>query len=157
MRLGLGPRVNAPGDGRFLPGQTLKQVVECVETGSVRAWVRLEALPPEDLLAHLAGTQSALILRTDTMQDLTIIPGAGGPEQTAFGIVADLVSIARGLTRFVEVSREEIGALSMLIPYSWLKSYVDIDLPAEELAERLTMSGLEVDRLEYGRAQSRDW
>ena len=40
----------------------------------------------------------------------------------------------------------------MLIPYSWLKSYVDIDLPAEELAERLTMSGLEVDRLEYGRA-----
>src|SRR5215469_4971982 len=39
----------------------------------------------------------------------------------------------------------------MLIPYSWLKSYVDIDLPAEQLAERLTMSGLEVDRLEYGR------
>ena len=98
VRLGLGPESMRRDMSRLLPGQTLKQVVECIaDAGSVRAWVRLEALPPEDLLAHLAGTQSALILRTDTMGDLTIIPGAGGPEQTAFGIIADLVSIARGL------------------------------------------------------------
>ncbi len=38
----------------------------------------------------------------------------------------------------------------MLIPYSWLKSYVDVELSPEELAERLTMAGLEVDRVEYG-------
>jgi homoserine dehydrogenase len=97
-RLGLGPESMRREMSRLQPGQTLKQVVECVgDSESVRAWVRLEALPPEDLLAHLSGTQSALILRTDTMQDLAIIPGAGGPEQTAFGIVADLVSIARSL------------------------------------------------------------
>lgn len=37
----------------------------------------------------------------------------------------------------------------MRVPYTWLKDYVDISLPPEELAERLTMAGLEVDRVEY--------
>lgn len=37
----------------------------------------------------------------------------------------------------------------MLIPISWLREYVDIDLPAEELAERLTLAGLEVGQIHY--------
>ncbi len=37
----------------------------------------------------------------------------------------------------------------MRIPLSWLKAYVDIDIPAELLAERLTLAGLEVGHLEY--------
>jgi phenylalanyl-tRNA synthetase beta chain len=37
----------------------------------------------------------------------------------------------------------------MRVPYSWLKEYVDIKLSPEELAEHLTMAGLEVDRVEY--------
>ncbi|HEX5442072.1 MAG TPA: phenylalanine--tRNA ligase subunit beta, partial [Ktedonobacterales bacterium] len=37
----------------------------------------------------------------------------------------------------------------MRIPYKWLKDYVDITLAPDELAERLTMAGLEVDRVEY--------
>lgn len=37
----------------------------------------------------------------------------------------------------------------MRIPYSWLKDYVEITLSPEALAERLTMAGLEVDRVEY--------
>ena len=32
----------------------------------------------------------------------------------------------------------------MLIPFSWLSQYVDITLPADELAHRLTMGGIEV-------------
>ena len=32
----------------------------------------------------------------------------------------------------------------MRVPLSWLKQYVDVDLPAEELAHRLTMAGIEV-------------
>src|SRR5260370_7472834 len=35
------------------------------------------------------------------------------------------------------------------MPYGWLKEYVDVDLSREELADRLTMVGLEVDRVEY--------
>jgi phenylalanyl-tRNA synthetase beta chain len=35
----------------------------------------------------------------------------------------------------------------MKVPYSWLKEFVEVDLPAEALADRLTMAGLEVEEL----------
>ncbi len=37
----------------------------------------------------------------------------------------------------------------MRVPLSWLKEYVDIPVPAELLAERLTLAGLEVAKLHY--------
>ena len=37
----------------------------------------------------------------------------------------------------------------MQIPISWLKDYVDIVLPVEELAETLTIAGLEVEKIDY--------
>ena len=37
----------------------------------------------------------------------------------------------------------------MKVPLSWLKDYVDITLPVEALAERLTVAGLEVTGIEY--------
>jgi len=37
----------------------------------------------------------------------------------------------------------------MKVPISWLKDYVDISIPIEELAERLTLAGLEVEHIEY--------
>lgn len=37
----------------------------------------------------------------------------------------------------------------MRVPLSWLKDYVTISISAEELAERLTLAGLEVKALEY--------
>ena len=37
----------------------------------------------------------------------------------------------------------------MKVPVSWLKDYVDIKLPIEELARLLTVSGLEVDEIHY--------
>lgn len=37
----------------------------------------------------------------------------------------------------------------MLVPVSWLKEYVDIDIPIELLAERLTLAGLEVGHVTY--------
>ena len=41
----------------------------------------------------------------------------------------------------------------MLIPLSWLKEYVDLNLPTKQLAERLTLAGLEVETIE----NSADW
>src|SRR5437588_7460200 len=41
----------------------------------------------------------------------------------------------------------------MLIPLSWLKEYVDMNLPTKQLAERLTLAGLEVEGIE----NSADW
>jgi len=37
----------------------------------------------------------------------------------------------------------------MLVPISWIKDYVDIDIPVELLAERLTVAGLEVAHIKY--------
>jgi phenylalanyl-tRNA synthetase beta chain len=37
----------------------------------------------------------------------------------------------------------------MKVPISWLQDFVEIDLPIEELAHRLTMAGLEVDEIRY--------
>lgn len=37
----------------------------------------------------------------------------------------------------------------MKVPLSWLKDYIEIDVPVEELAERLTLAGLEVETIEY--------
>ncbi|NNG06108.1 MAG: hypothetical protein HKM90_00120, partial [Desulfobacteraceae bacterium] len=36
----------------------------------------------------------------------------------------------------------------MRVSLNWLKDYVDIGIPAKDLAEGLTMSGLEVEALE---------
>ncbi len=37
----------------------------------------------------------------------------------------------------------------MLVPLSWLKQYVDLTLPTDELVERLTLAGLEVTAVQY--------
>jgi len=37
----------------------------------------------------------------------------------------------------------------MKVPISWLKDYVDITVSIEELAERLTLAGLEVSSIHY--------
>jgi phenylalanyl-tRNA synthetase beta chain len=36
----------------------------------------------------------------------------------------------------------------MLVPISWLKEYVDLNLPTKQLAERITLAGLTVDSIE---------
>jgi homoserine dehydrogenase len=94
-RIGLGSEAMRREHLALPPGRTLKQVVDCVRDGdTVRVEVRLEALPSSDVLAHLAGMEAALMLHTDTMQDLVIIEGEGGPGQTAFGVIADIVTIS---------------------------------------------------------------
>ncbi|MFW6273736.1 MAG: phenylalanine--tRNA ligase subunit beta [Halanaerobium sp.] len=39
--------------------------------------------------------------------------------------------------------------INLQISYNWLKKYIDLDFSAEELSEKLTMAGLEVEGLEY--------
>ena len=96
QREGLSAEAMRAAQAALLPGQTLKQVAEAGRQGdTVVARVRLEAMPPSDALAHLSGMEAGLTLHTDTMGDLTIIEGEGGPTQTAHGVMADLVAIAR--------------------------------------------------------------
>jgi len=79
-------------------GRRIKLVcrAERGEDGAVRARVAPEAVPVEDLLAHVRGTSSVITLWTDTLKQLTLIEHEPEPAQTAFGILADLVNVARG-------------------------------------------------------------
>ena len=99
QRDGLGAEATRQAQAALLPGQTLKQVADAERKGdTVTARIRLEALAPGDMLAHLSGMEAGLTLRTDTMGDLTIIEGEGGPRQTAHGVMADLVAVAHMMT-----------------------------------------------------------
>jgi homoserine dehydrogenase len=95
-REGLGAEAMRRAHAALLPGQTLEQMAEAErERDAIVARVRLEALPPSAVFAQLSGMETGLLLRTDTMGDLTLIEGEGGPEQTASGVLADLVNLAR--------------------------------------------------------------
>jgi homoserine dehydrogenase len=96
QREGLGAEAMRAAQARLQPGQTLKQMVEATEEqGRVVARVWLEALPASAVFAHLTGMETGLLLHTDTMGDLTLIEGEGGPGQTALGVLADLLNVAR--------------------------------------------------------------
>ena len=96
-RISLGAAAMRQAQAELPAGQTLKQVAEARRNadGSVTAEVRLVALPPNDVLGQLVGREVGLRLYTDTMGELTIIEGDGGPEQTALGVLADIVAVAR--------------------------------------------------------------
>jgi homoserine dehydrogenase len=48
-----------------------------------------------DPFAFISGTDSILQLSTDPLPNLTIIEAGGGVETTAFGVMADLLSVVR--------------------------------------------------------------
>lgn len=65
------------------------------EGGTIKARVAPEAVSIADPFASVAGTDSILRLNTDPLPNLTILEGGGGIETTAFGVMADLLSVVR--------------------------------------------------------------
>jgi homoserine dehydrogenase len=66
------------------------------EDGTIKARVAPEEVPPDDPAYRLPGTTSVVQLRTDTLNQLTLLETAPTPAQTAFGVLADLISAVRG-------------------------------------------------------------
>jgi homoserine dehydrogenase len=66
------------------------------EDGTIKARVAPEEVPPDDPAYNLPGTTSVVQLRTDTLNQLTLLETAPTPAQTAFGVLADLIAAARG-------------------------------------------------------------
>jgi homoserine dehydrogenase len=60
------------------------------------ARVAPEEVSANDPLFRLYGTTSAIQIKTDTLNQLTLLETAPTPAQTAFGVLADLISAARG-------------------------------------------------------------
>ncbi len=64
--------------------------------GHLTAKVAPEEVPANDPLFRLYGTTSAIQIKTDTLNQLTLLETAPTPAQTAFGVLADLIAAARG-------------------------------------------------------------
>jgi homoserine dehydrogenase len=62
--------------------------------GAVRLSVGPERLPAADPLCG-AGSDSALVLETDLMGEIAVVERGGTVEQTAYGLLSDLVTVAR--------------------------------------------------------------
>jgi homoserine dehydrogenase len=63
----------------------------------VRLRVRAEVLDETDPLAAVQGTSNLLLLHTDLMGTIGIVSISPGVEQTAYGLFADLIEIARNV------------------------------------------------------------
>ena len=73
----------------------------------------------------------------------------------AFGMGVERIAMLRhgvpDLRRFFDNDVRVLEQFSMKVPYSWLREYCDPGVGAEELAERLAMTGTEVERVGDGR------
>jgi homoserine dehydrogenase len=70
---------------------------ETLPDGRVRMRVRPERLPRTDPLSTSCGTSNLLLLHTDLMGTVGTISIEPGVEQTAYGLLSDLVDITRTL------------------------------------------------------------
>jgi len=80
-------------------GRRLKLVAAGSGAGNTaHASVRVVELAGSDLLAQLEGQENALVLHTDRLGDIVVVQRGSGLTLTAYGLVSDLVSIARDWT-----------------------------------------------------------
>jgi homoserine dehydrogenase len=76
-------------------GRHFRLVTRAARTGGrVRISVAPEPLPAGDPLCG-AGSDSALVLETDLMGEIAVLERGGTVEQTAYGLLSDLVTVAR--------------------------------------------------------------
>lgn len=65
--------------------------------GALKLRVRAEVLDRDEMLSSLRGSTTGIILHTDLMGDVAVFSVNPGVEQTAYGVFADVVDIARSL------------------------------------------------------------
>ena len=96
-RVGIGGITVGEVQAAAQKGQAIKLVCEAFREGeTVRARVRPEALPLDDPLARVRGTGNTVCLETDMISQLSISEGEATPMTTAYGILVDIVNVARG-------------------------------------------------------------
>ena len=99
-RTGISPSTGGLAIEARRSGRRLKLVAAAARSGRrVAARVALESLEENDLLARLEGQQNALVLQTDVLGEIAMVQLGGGLEQTAYALLADLVTIATSIRR----------------------------------------------------------
>jgi len=83
-----------PGD--VLPGEPQRDDAQPSEAGGkIQMTVAPEQVPRGSLLATVRGTSSVLVIKTDLMGDIGIVEQDPSLWQTAYGVISDLIEIAR--------------------------------------------------------------
>ncbi len=79
-------------------GERIRLICEASRAGdgSVLARVAPEYVSMHSTLGGVMGTTSIVEFETDTLPRLTIVEHDPGPETTAYGMLADLINLARG-------------------------------------------------------------
>lgn len=79
-------------------GQRIRLVCEAIRgsDGAVQAQVQPRQVPIGSLLAGITGTTSIVEIESDVLPRLTMIEHDPGPITTAYGMLADMINIARG-------------------------------------------------------------
>jgi homoserine dehydrogenase len=78
-------------------GARVKLVASAARTAEgVAASVRPVDLPERDLLAQLGPDENAIVLATDLLGEMAVVQRGSGLVQTAYALLADLTTIARG-------------------------------------------------------------
>jgi homoserine dehydrogenase len=96
-RTGIGALTVAEVQAARQNGKAIKLVCEAVSDNSqVRASVKPIALPLSDPMAQITGTGNIIRLETDMISHLTIGEGEAGPATTAYGLLVDIINVARG-------------------------------------------------------------
>jgi homoserine dehydrogenase len=99
-RIGITGITSADARSALVAQERIKLLCEAVRDGDiVRASVRPMRLPLSDPLSQVSQTSSAVTIETDTLHRLTIIEGDTDPTTTAYGMLVDMINIARGRFR----------------------------------------------------------
>ena len=100
-RTGIGPDMAERARAARAEGRRLKLVASARRhaDGRIQANVAPRELPNDHLLAGLAGDANALILETDLLNSIAICQLSGSLTQTAYALLADLITISRGASR----------------------------------------------------------
>ena len=76
-------------------GKALRLIGRASREGKkIRARVAPELLDANDPLSTLQGTSNALAIQTDAMKELIVVENDPGIEQTAYGLLSDVLAIA---------------------------------------------------------------
>ncbi len=96
-RTGIGEVTAADVREAVAAGERLKLLCEAVRDGdTVRASVRPVRVPLSDPLSHVGQSSSAVTIETDALPQITIVEGVTDPSTTAYGMLVDMINIARG-------------------------------------------------------------
>jgi len=96
-RTGLDASTGDAARAALAEGRRLKLVASARKNaaGALELVVEPRALPEDHLLARLAGSANALILETDLLDRIAITQLSGSLTQTAYGLLTDIIAIAR--------------------------------------------------------------